>query len=34
MINVIFKNNITIRILTNELSNTILLLVFNDEISP
>jgi hypothetical protein len=34
MINIILKNNTMIRILATELLNTILLLVFNDKISP
>jgi hypothetical protein len=34
MINSMFKNNILIRILGTEFLNTILLLVFNDKISP
>jgi hypothetical protein len=34
MINIILKNNTMIRILAIELLNTILLLVFNDKISP
>jgi hypothetical protein len=34
MFNIIFKNNTTIRILAIELLNTILLLSFNDKISP
>jgi hypothetical protein len=34
MINIIFKNKTVIRILHIELLNTILILVFNDKISP
>jgi hypothetical protein len=34
MINIIFKNNPVNRILAIEFLNTILLLVFNDKISP
>jgi hypothetical protein len=33
-ISIIFKNNTIIRIIAIELLNTILLLVFNDKISP
>jgi hypothetical protein len=33
MINIIFKNNTVIRILTIEFLNTMLILVFNDKIS-